>query len=164
MLPGSSPRAPDGVFGARSGMKPYVDALVREALSDAIEAGLLRTRSMPDFRVDSPRHAVFGDLACDVALVLGRELSEAPRTIAAAVAGRLRDRHGWLAGVEVGGPGFVNFRFALAFWRARLEDALSAGQAYGRTLLGRGRRVRVELAREDPDREPSVGDGRTAAV
>ncbi|HJW70323.1 MAG TPA: arginine--tRNA ligase, partial [Candidatus Binatia bacterium] len=114
-------------------MKPYVDALVREALSDAIEAGLLRTSTMPGFRVAAPRYPAFGDLACDVALVLARELGEPPRAIAALVMGRLRDRHGWLAGVEVGGPGFVNFRFAPPFWRARLAEALAAGAAYGRT-------------------------------
>jgi arginyl-tRNA synthetase len=145
-------------------MKPYVDALVREALSDAIEAGLLRTSTMPGFRVAAPRYPAFGDLACDVALVLARELGEPPRAIAALVMGRLRDRHGWLAGVEVGGPGFVNFRFAPPFWRACLAEALAAGAAYGRTASAPGRRIRIEVEREDPSAAPSVGDGRAGAI
>jgi len=145
-------------------MKPYVDALVREALSDAIEAGLLRTRTIPGFRVDAPRYPAFGDLACDVALVLARELGEPPLAIAALVTGRLRDRHGWLAAVDVGGPGFVNFRFAPSFWRARLADAVAVGTGYGQVVSGRGRRVRVEMEPGDRSAAPSVEDGRGAAV
>jgi arginyl-tRNA synthetase len=145
-------------------MKPYVDALVREALSDAIEAGLLRTRTIPGFRVDAPRYAAFGDLACDVALVLARELGEPPRAIAALVTERLRDRHGWLAAVDVGGPGFVNFRFAPSFWRACLAEAVAAGTAYGQVVSGRARRVRIEMEPGDRSAGPSVEDGRAAAV
>jgi arginyl-tRNA synthetase len=145
-------------------MKPYVDALVREALSDATEAGLLPDRTIPGFRVDSPRHAAFGDLACDVSLVLARELGEPPEAIAALVMGRIKDRNGWLAGIDVGGPGFVNFRFAPAFWRARLLDAVAAGSGYGRTSAGRGRRVRVTVARADPSAAASVADGRAGAI
>jgi len=145
-------------------MKPYVDALVREALSDATEAGLLPDRTMPGFRVDSPRHATFGDLACDVSLVLARELGEPPEAIAALVMGRIRDRNGWLAGIDVGGPGFVNFRFSPAFWRARLLDAVAAGSVYGRTSAGHGRRVRVTVARADPGAAASIADGRAGAI
>ena len=145
-------------------MKPYVDALVREALSDAIEAGLLRTRTIPGFRVDAPRYPAFGDLACDIALVLARELGESPRAIAALVMGRLHDRLGWLAAVDVGGPGFVNFRFAPSFWRARLADAVAAGASYGQAVSGGGRRVRIEVEPGEPAGTPSVEDGRAAAV
>jgi arginyl-tRNA synthetase len=145
-------------------MKRYVDALVREALNDAIEAGLLRTCTVPGFRVAAPRYPAFGDLACDVALVLARELGEPPRALAALVMGRLRDRHGWLAGVEVGGPGFVNFRFAPPFWRSRLAEAAAAGAAYGRTGPAPGRRVRIEVERDDATAAPSVADGRAGAI
>jgi arginyl-tRNA synthetase len=145
-------------------MKPYVDALVREALSDATEAGLLPARTMPGFRVDAPRHAEFGDLACDVPLVLARELGEPPQALAALVVDRIRDRNGWLAGMDVGGPGFVNFRFASSFWHARLLDAVAAGAAYGRTSAGRGRRVRVTIDRARPDAAPTIADGRAGAI
>src|SRR5262245_32036238 len=145
-------------------MKPYVDALVREALSDAIEAGLLRARTVPGFCLDAPRYPAFGDLACDIALVLARELGEPPRAIAALVAGRLHDRHGWLAAVDVGGPGFVNFRFAPSFWRARLADAVAAGPAYGQAVSGRDRRVSIEMEPGDRSAAPSADDGRVAAV
>ena len=107
-------------------MKRHVDAIVREALNDAIQGGRLRTRSIPSFSVDVPRHTAFGDLACDVALVLGRQLGKSPHAIGAAIAGCVRDPHGWLAEVGIGGPGFVNFRFAPPFWGAVLAEAVAA--------------------------------------
>jgi arginyl-tRNA synthetase len=145
-------------------MKPYVDALVREALSDATEAGLLPARTLPGFQVDAPRHAEFGDLACDVPLVLARELGEPPQALATIVMERIRDRNGWLAGVDVGGPGFVNFRFASSFWHARLFDAVAAGPAYGRTSAGRGRRVRITIDQARPDAPSTIEDGRAGVL
>jgi arginyl-tRNA synthetase len=131
-------------------MKRHVDAIVREALNDAIQGGRLRTRSIPAFSVDVPRHAAFGDLACDVALVLGRQLGKSPHAIGAAIAGCVRDPHGWLAEVGIGGPGFVNFRFAPPFWGAVLTEAIAAGAAYGRSDAAQGQRVRVELVADGP--------------
>ncbi len=128
-------------------MKRHVDALVRAALNDAIQGGHLRTRTVPPFTVDVPRHPAFGDLACDVALVLGRQLGKSPHAIGAAIAGRVRDPGGWLAEVGIGGPGFVNFRFAPPFWGAILTEALAAGSGYGRSDVAAGRRVRLELGR-----------------
>src|SRR5262245_34813553 len=126
-------------------MKRHIDAIVREALNDAIQGGRLRTRSIPAFSVDVPRHTAFGDLACDVALVLGRQLGKSPHAIGAAIAGCVRDPHGWLAEVGIGGPGFVNFRFAPPFWGAVLTEAIAAGEAYGRSDAGTGQRVHLEL-------------------
>src|SRR5262245_22509176 len=130
-------------------MKRHIDAIVREALNDAIQGGRLRTRSIPAFSVDVPRHTAFGDLACDVALVLGRQLGKSPHAIGAAIAGCVRDPHGWLAEVGIGGPGFVNFRFAPPFWGAVLAEAVTAGEAYGRSDAGAGQRVRLALLGAD---------------
>lgn len=142
-------------------MKRHVDALVREALSDVIAEGGLRTRTVPAFTIDAPRHAAFGDLACDVALVLGRQLGESPEAIGGRIVDRVHDPHGWLAEVGVGGPGFVNFRFAPPFWRTLLAEALEAGDTYGRSDAGIGRRILVEVAGAGAG---DAGDARAAAV
>jgi arginyl-tRNA synthetase len=133
--------APDAVFGARS----LVDALVRAALNDAIAAGVVAPRRVPGFAIEAPRYAAFGDLACDVAIVLGRQLGASPQAIGEAIASRVRDPAGWVAEVTVGGPGFVNFRFAPSFWHTLLGEALDAGDAYGRSDAAVGRRVGVAL-------------------
>ena len=130
-------------------MKRHVDALVREALRDAIGRGTVRSRGGVVFRLEPPRHEEFGDLACDVGLVLARALGESPHELAVAVVDRLHDPAGWLAEVTVGGPGFVNFRFSVAFWRSMLAEALDAGPHYGRAIPGSAGRALVDV----------VGDG-----
>jgi len=117
-------------------MKRHVDALVREALRGAIDRGTVRSRREVSFQIEPPRHAEFGDLACDVGLALARAGGDSPHELAGEVVDRLRDPHGWLAAVTIGGPGFVNFRFSLAFWRRALSEALAAGPAWGRSPGG----------------------------
>lgn len=124
-------------------MRSHVDALVREALTDAIEGGLFRVRTVPAYAVHEPADPAFGDLTCDVAMVLARQTGRSPYAIAGVLLDRLRDRGGWLNGVEVGGPGFVNFRFGPGFWRMLLEEAVAAGPAFGRSAAGCGRPARV---------------------
>ncbi len=144
-------------------MRSHVDALVREALTDAIEGGLLRVRSVPAYAVHEPADPAFGDLTCDVAMMLAREMGRPPQDIAEVLLDRLRDPCRWLSGVEVAGPGFVNFRFGAAFWHMLLDEAVTAGRAYGRSSVGRGRRARVlqVAAREEG---PSLAQARCAVL
>lgn len=150
-------------------MKRHVEALVRDALSDVIAERPLRTPAVPVFTIAAPRHLAFGDLTCDVALVLGRQLGESPQAIGARIVERLRAPDGWLADVAVGGPGFVNFRFAPAFWRSLLIEAVDAGGDYGCSAAARGRRIRVEVAGGRaaggaPAREPAGWDADAPAA
>jgi arginyl-tRNA synthetase len=145
-------------------VRSHVDALVREALTDAIEGGLFRVRTVPAYAVHAPADPAFGDLTCDVAMVLARQTGRSPYAIAGVLLDRLRDRGGWLDGVEVGGPGFVNFRFGSDFWRMLLEEAVVAGPAFGRSGAGRGRPARVLSVGAAPGSGSSPTEGRRDVV
>src|SRR5262249_5609741 len=144
--------SPAVVFGAAAGMKRHVEELVRQALSEAIAAGRLRSTELPPFAIEVPSDPKFGDLSTNAALVLARgegrppAVAEAmlPFVEAAAPAG-------WLSGPpEIAGPGFVNFRLAPTFWQKMLADALAEGEAYGHSVAGAGRRVQVEFVSANP--------------
>jgi arginyl-tRNA synthetase len=148
-------------------VRSHVDALVREALTEAIEGGLLRVRGVPAYAVHEPADPAFGDLTCDVAMRLAREIGQPPHDIAGVLLDRLRDPCRWLSGVEVAGPGFVNFRLGAAFWRMLLGEAVTAGRAYGHGSAGRGRRARVlQVAgpRAASAGRPSLAQGRCAVL
>lgn len=145
-------------------MRSHVDALVREALTDAIEGGLFRVRTVPAYAVHEPADPAFGDLTCDVAMVLARQTGRSPYAIAGVLLDRLRDRAGWLNGVEVGGPGFVNFRFGPGFWRMLLAEAVTAGPAFGRSAAGCGRPARVLPVGAAAGSGSSPAEGRRDAV
>jgi arginyl-tRNA synthetase len=97
-----------------------------------------------------------------VGLVLARRTGRPAGALAATIARWLDDGGGgWLGPVEVGGPGFLNVRFTVAFWRALFADALAAGPAWGRSAAGTGRRSEVVLlagAGETSPRALAVAD------
>jgi arginyl-tRNA synthetase len=145
-------------------MKRHLDELVRAALSDAIAAGDLPIRSIPAFTLEVPGDLAFGDLACNVAMLCAREARKPPRAVAECIIERLKDPEGWLASVEIAGPGFINFRLAPPFWRMLLGEALAQGQRYGQSDVGAGRPVQVEFVSANPTGPLHIGHGRGAVI
>jgi arginyl-tRNA synthetase len=145
-------------------MKRHVEALIREALSEAIRAGALRASADASFSVDVPADPTFGDVACNVAMMLAKRAGKPPREIAKVLLERLPDPQGLLASTEVAGPGFINFRFSHAFWRMMLREALDAGERYGRSDLGAGKRAQVEFVSANPTGPLHIGHGRGAVI
>jgi arginyl-tRNA synthetase len=145
-------------------MKSHLEGLLRDALDRAVAAGELRLGRPPVFAIEVPSDVAFGDLATNVAMVLAREAGRPPRVLAEIILRHVHDPQGWLAGTEVAGPGFINFRLAPAFWRKILAEALTAGAAYGRTDVGRGRRMQIEFVSANPTGPLHVGHGRGAVL
>jgi arginyl-tRNA synthetase len=145
-------------------MKRHLEALLREALTAAVGAGELRVDVPERLQLDEPSDPAFGDLACNVAMTLARQAGKPPRAIAQSLLAHLRDPAGLLAGTEIAGPGFINLRASLACWRAQLAEVLAAGEAYGHSDLGAGRRVQVEFVSANPTGPLHVGHGRGAVI
>lgn len=141
-------------------MKRHVEALVREALNEAVRAGALRTPADVHFIVDPPVDPSFGDLTTDVAMLLARRTGRPPQEIGDVLVEHMPDARTLFTAVEVAGPGFVNFRFSPRLWRMLLREALDAGDQYGISDVGRGRRVRIECVTAARD----LGDGRSVVV
>ena len=148
-------------------MKRHVEGLIRQALSAAVAAGELSAQEPPAFAVEVPGDPRFGDLSTNAALVLARAEGRPPHAIARLLAGHVEAAApgGWLKGPpEVAGPGFINIRLAPAFWQRMLAEALAAGEAYGRSAAGAGRRAQVEFLSANPTGPLTVGHGRNAVI
>jgi arginyl-tRNA synthetase len=145
-------------------MKSHLEGLLRDALERAVAAGELRLGRPPVFAIEVPSDPAFGDLASNVAMVLAREAGRPPRALAEIILRHVRDPEGWLAGTEIAGPGFINFRLSPAFWRMVLGKALAAGPAYGRSDAGRGRKIQIEFVSANPTGPLHVGHGRGAVL
>ena len=129
------------------------------ALRDEGEFSLETLPSVVVERARDPRH---GDFATPVALSLAPVLRRKPRDIAERLAERLSEASG-IGGVEVAGPGFVNFRLSAAALQGVVGDIAAAGEMYGRSQRGAGRRVQVEFVSSNPTGPLHVGHGRNAA-
>jgi arginyl-tRNA synthetase len=145
-------------------MKARLRGLIDRALSDARAAGELSSAETPNYVVEVPREEGHGDLATNVAMTLAKSERKAPRAVADIVARHLQAAGGQVSSVETAGPGFLNVTFRDAAWRTRLLDILGAGDSYGQSDAGRGKRIQVEFCSANPTGPLHIGHGRGAAT
>ena len=113
--------------------------------------------------VEPPRDPSHGDMATNAAMVLAKPAGLKPRDLAERLVERLSGVAGVTA-VEVAGPGFINMRLDPAVWLECLRDALRAGERYGDSGIGGGRKVNVEFVSANPTGPMHVGHARGAVV
>ncbi|MCZ8079539.1 MAG: arginine--tRNA ligase [Rhodobacteraceae bacterium] len=136
--------------------------LVIAALTDLAAQGTLPAGlDFAAVAVEPPRDAAHGDMATNAAMVLAKPSGLQPRVIAEALASRLM-QDPRIAGADVAGPGFLNFRLDPAVWHTLLRAALTQGVDYGRSKLGQGLRVNVEFVSANPTGPMHVGHVRGA--
>src|SRR5689334_12544289 len=94
-------------------------ALERLAREGAIGDEMLRDKR---WTLERPKRLEHGDLATNVAMVLGKRAGMAPRAFAEKVIAALaNDPNGVVRTAEIAGPGFVNLRLYPAVFHAELE-------------------------------------------
>jgi len=143
-------------------LKAEIEKLVAAAvatLPGAADHPELRDMRPEIERTRDPGH---GDFACNAAMQLARPLKTAPREIARAIAERLPPSS-LLDGVEIAGPGFLNFRLSESAYHDELRKVLERAGDYGSTGTAAGRRVIVEYVSANPTGPLHVGHGRHAA-
>ncbi len=135
-------------------------ALCAQLLNEALN------RACPDAAasvgLDRPKEARHGDYACNVALQLARTLKRSPRDIAKQIVAAL-PASPYIEKAEVAGAGFINLFLARAFKQQVVNEVLTRGAAYGRSELGRRKKVQVEFVSANPTGPLHVGHGRGAA-
>ncbi len=114
-------------------------------------------------RIEHPKEDKFGDLATNIAMILSSSFKKAPKEVAEILKKDLCS-YDLFDKVEVAGPGFLNFFFTPSFWQEVVKDVLKKGQDYGRSDIGKGKRVVLEYVSANPTGPLHVGHGRGAAV
>ncbi len=145
-------------------MKKPLETLLRDACERATKGGELLTTTLPPLFLSVPKEPEHGDLATNLALVLAKSEGKPPREVAATIVRHLDDRDGILASVDIAGPGFINVRFAPAYWWRELADIERAGETFGRSDVGAGRRVQIEFVSANPTGPLHVGHARGAVT
>jgi arginyl-tRNA synthetase len=95
---------------------------------------------------------------------LAKTLGGRPRDVAQTLLDRLDLPAGVIDRTEIAGPGFINFWLADTALHNVLRAILRDAAAYGRSDVGRGRRVNVEFVSANPTGPLHVGHGRGAAL
>jgi arginyl-tRNA synthetase len=143
--------------------KLEIVALFQAALAP-LTAG---TDLVPSVVLERPRDPAHGDIACNIAMQLAKQLKTNPRELAnKLVAALLADpaAKGIIEAADVAGPGFINLRVAAAAKQSVVRTILQTGAQYGRNDAGAGKKVVIEFVSANPTGPLHVGHGRQAAL
>ncbi|MDC8760621.1 arginine--tRNA ligase [Janthinobacterium fluminis] len=143
--------------------KQEVIALFQAALAPILAA----TSLVPNVVLERPRDPSHGDVACNIAMQLAKQLKLNPRELAqSVVAALLADPASkqLLASADIAGPGFINLRLTDAAKQAVVTAVLDQGAAFGRSDAGAGKRVVIEFVSANPTGPLHVGHGRQGAL
>jgi arginyl-tRNA synthetase len=143
-------------------VKHQLQALISSALGKLHATGALDCELPQEIALDRTRDKAHGDFACNVALVLAKGAGMKPRDLAAQIVAHLPPSP-LIARVEIAGPGFINLFLTADAVVAVVGKILAAGEAYGRSTIGQGRKVKVEFVSANPTGPLHVGHGRGAA-
>jgi len=143
-------------------VKSELERLLREALRSLVPAVLADAPDPAQVVVERARDPQHGDFASNIAMRLAKPARKNPRELAQAIIGAL-PANPLIAGAELAGAGFINFRLAKDAWFAELRSVAAQGAGYGRSNIGGARKVMVEFVSANPTGPMHVGHGRGAA-
>lgn len=145
-------------------MKEQLRQAMQAVLEECYRDGSLTGGSIPDeILLEVPKNPEHGDFATNLAMTLAKAERKAPRQIAEALCVHLRGNR-LFEGVEIAGPGFINFRLAADYWYQVLEQIDRLQGDYGKSAIGGGTRIQVEFVSANPTGPLHIGHGRGAVV
>lgn len=95
---------------------------------------------------------------------LARVAKKAPRMIAEGLIANFDQSKASIQKIEIAGPGFINFYMDNSYLTKLIPAVLDAGDSYGETSVGAGRKVQVEFVSANPTGDLHLGHARGAAV
>lgn len=124
------------------------DELSKKKLQKLIEGSL--QKAYPDLEgrevvIEYPKDETHGDYACNIAMILSKELQQNPREIAQKIVENI-PANSLVSKVEIAGPGFINMFLSPEVLHYEISKILVKGSAYGRTKVGNGQTVIVEYS------------------
>lgn len=134
------------------------------AAKKAMDQGLLQEAPLPEFVVETPKNTEHGDLSVNIAMVGARVFRQAPVKIAQAIVDSMELEGTYFEKAEIAGPGFINFFLGKEYYAYTVSSILEAGENYGRTDYGKGKKVLVEFVSANPTGPMHIGNARGGAL
>lgn len=142
-------------------MKQHIESLLQIAVKHLQEIGELPVIPAV-IQIEATKDKKHGDFASNIALMLAKPAQKKPREIAQRIIQSLPASE-YIQQVEVAGPGFINFFLSSQALTDVVTRILAEKENYGRTKIGRDKRIMVEFVSSNPTGPLHVGHGRHAA-
>ncbi len=139
-----------------------IDVQLRAALALAGEAVGL---TVPEqIGLEQPANRDHGDWSSNLALATSKQVGGNPRDLAAQLIENLEaQRIEHVSGIEIAGPGFINFHLEPTWLHAVLREVVDGGiEAFGASETGTGKTINVEFVSANPTGPLHAGHGRGA--
>ncbi|MDX6154134.1 arginine--tRNA ligase [Marinococcus sp. PL1-022] len=138
---------------------------LKTEVAAAIEAaGLARGEDVPEIVLETPKEKSHGDFASNAAMKLASVAKKAPRAIAEDIVNHLNTDKASVKNIEIAGPGFINFFMDNRYLIDVIPEVLNQGADYGRSDVGKQKKVQVEFVSANPTGNLHLGHARGAAV
>jgi arginyl-tRNA synthetase len=143
--------------------KQEITALFNAALAPILDGSGVNANVV----LERPRDASHGDVACNIAMQLAKQLKMNPRELATKLVAALLENPAGkdiVAAADIAGPGFINLRVTDAAKQAVVKSVLAQGAQFGNSDAGTGKQVIIEFVSANPTGPLHVGHGRQAAL
>ncbi len=144
--------------------KQQVKETVMNALGRLVAEGKIEAVPLPAFNVERPADVSHGDFSCNAAMASAKALRNNPRAIGQMIADAAVLEGTVFEKIEVAGPGFLNFFISPLWFNETVGEVISSGGDYGKTELGKGKRVLVEFVSANPTGPMHIGNARGGAL
>lgn len=112
--------------------------------------------------VEVPKNRENGDLACNIAMQLAKELKDNPRNIAEKLVSKIKS-NSKIQKLEIAGPGFINFFLNDSYILEGIKEVISQNDKYGMSHVGNNKKINIEFVSANPTGILHLGTARGAA-
>ena len=117
-----------------------------------------------EIEIEVPKEKDHGDFSVNTAMKLTKILRKNPRETAQSIVESMVFENTYIERAEIAGPGFINFYLKSNWLFDGLKLALDMGANYGKTNVGKGKKVMVEFVSANPTGPMHMGNARGGAL
>ncbi len=140
--------------------KDQLAELTKAAYAAAVADGALPAGVETPVAVEIPKDAANGDYTTTFCLAAAKAMRKSPREVAQILVEKLRLDGSYFTGVEIAGPGFLNFRLGDKWYADVLAAVDAEKDGYGRGEALRGKKYMVEFVSANPTGPMHMGNAR----
>ncbi len=150
-------------------IRDQIRQIVTDAIANAQSAGHLPSIKFPPIEIQRPNQPEHGDYSSNVALLASSAIRKSsgqkanPRQIAQSIVDHIETGE-LVGGVELAGPGFINFRLHECWLQKNVLSVIEQGADFGAIDRGNGQRWQVEYVSANPTGPLHYGGGRNAVL
>ncbi len=146
-------------------IKDQIEKLVKKAIQSAQRKKELPKFEIPEIVIEYPREKAFGDYSTNIAMQLVKKAKKSPLGIANLLVTKLvsyKVTKELFDKVEAVKPGFINFVLSPKFLVEQTKEIIKQEEKFGKSKIGKGKKVQVEFISANPTGPLTIGNGRGA--